>query len=72
MNSRFQGAMAAAMSRLKSSDIAGATAAIRQALAGGAPLDEGQPSSKHPQVDTGLAHQRRLGDVLRTLGAQRT
>lgn len=59
--------MTDAMSRLKTSDIAGATAAIRLALAGaaGAPA---QPT----RVDADVAKPRGLGDVLRALGAQRT
>lgn len=59
--------MVDAMARLKTSDIAGATAAIRQALSGVAGINPAQ--RKH--VDAGVAKPRRLGDILKILGAQR-
>ncbi len=73
MNSRIQGAMAGAMSRLKISDVAGATAAIRQALAGGTPGTGVQltPKKLAAADDAGAPRPRRLGDILKALGAQR-
>lgn len=70
MTSRLQLAMADAMSRLRTSDVAGATTAIRQALAEGRP-GTGEPPPSASQGDAAALRSRRLGDVLRALGAQR-
>jgi poly(hydroxyalkanoate) depolymerase family esterase len=67
MNTPFQGAMADAMARLKTSDIVGATAAIRHALAGDA---GGIPARSRP-IDAGIAKPHGLGDILKFMGAQR-
>ncbi len=73
MNPRIQGAMADAMSRLTTSDVAGATAAIRQALAGGTPSIGIQPGSKKLALpEAGVPRSRGLGDILKALGAQRS
>lgn len=72
MNTHLRAAIGDAMTRLRTTDVAGATAAIQQALAG-------QPSSARPKSEgskpneAGLKAplQRRLGDVLQSLSAGR-
>ncbi|SEG68761.1 extracellular catalytic domain type 1 short-chain-length polyhydroxyalkanoate depolymerase [Bosea lathyri] len=73
MHWHIKGAMADAMARLKTSDVAGATAAIRQALAARTRGVGVQPTSKKVAADddAGAPRLRRLGDILKTLGAQR-
>lgn len=72
MNSRIHGAMAEVMSRLKASDLAGATAAIRHALAGERRPAENPPgTAKRAAAAPASAAPRRLGDVIKILRAQR-
>lgn len=69
MTSRIQGAVADAMGRLKTSDVSGATAVIRNALiGGGTPPPAHQPTTALPGGQAG----RRLGDVLNLLKTRRT
>ncbi len=70
MTSRIQDAVNDAMARLKTSDVAGATTAIRNALIGGGSF----PSPTHRSATPNFGGQagRRLGDVLNVLKARRT
>lgn len=71
MTSRIQDALVDAMSRLKNSDVAGATTTIRNALTGsGTPRRTGQHAA--PDLRDGAARGRRLSDVLNALRARRT
>ncbi|AOO83145.1 extracellular catalytic domain type 1 short-chain-length polyhydroxyalkanoate depolymerase [Bosea vaviloviae] len=68
MNPRFHAAIAEATTRLKTADVAGATAAIQRALAGQAPQMRQRPEDGEANtVGFKVPLRRRLGDVLRTL-----
>jgi len=69
MTSRIPDALAAAMAHLKTSDVSGATTAIRNVLIGGGPLS----SLTHLPTTPNLSRQagRRLGDVLNVLKIRR-
>ncbi|MDR6872225.1 poly(hydroxyalkanoate) depolymerase family esterase [Bosea sp. BE125] len=72
MNPRFHAAIGEAMSRLRTADVAGATAALQRALSGEAP--EGRrraEDSRASSVGFKAPLPRRLGDVLRTLSNER-
>lgn len=70
MNLRISSAVGEAMTRLKSADVTGATAAIQQALSGRS-AQAPQQSGGDETGRAGLNVPRRLGDVLRSLQAER-
>lgn len=69
MTSRIQNAVADAMTRLKTSDVSGATAVIRNALIG---RDSPPPTQRATTALLGGQTGRRLGDVLKLLKTRRT
>jgi len=72
MNSRIHDAMAEVMSRLKAADIAGATTAIRHALAGDSVAATDNPvAARRSAPAPSPAAPRRLGDVINALKAHR-
>ncbi|GAU86512.1 poly(3-hydroxybutyrate) depolymerase [Bosea sp. BIWAKO-01] len=70
MNLRIRSAIGEAMTRLRGADVAGATAAIQQALAG-RPVQPPQQPGGDETGRAGLIVPRRLGDVLQSLRTER-
>lgn len=73
MNPRFHAAIGEAMSRLRTSDVAGATDAIRNALAGRASLRRADPDNgTQSSHDLEAPATRGLGAILQKLRSERT